>query len=100
MATLIAEKFMVTAEVVADSGCKVNDSELAYWLLEHSGLATEEKEYVLAQAGEAYKLKEIRSSLQSLYPQDTPGGPQGGPGDSMGLRCGPQGVAQKGTELL
>ncbi len=39
---------------VADSGCKISESELDYWLLEHSGLVNDEKERALGQAGEAY----------------------------------------------
>ena len=67
MASFIAEKMLAKAELeAADSGCKVSDSELAYWLLEHSMLAPEEKKYVLGQAGEADKMKEIRATLENL----------------------------------
>ncbi len=35
---------MAKAELeAADSGCKVRESELAYWFLEHSGLANKRK---------------------------------------------------------
>ena len=70
---------MAKAELeAADTGCKITDSELAYWLLEHSGLVAEERKYVLGQAGEAYKLKEIRATLENLYPQGSEKGHRGG----------------------
>ena len=88
MASFIAEKMLAKAELeAADSGCKVSDSELAYWLLEHSMLAPEEKKYVPGQAGEAYKLTEIRATLENLYPQGSEKGHRaGGAGKQQGHR--------------
>jgi hypothetical protein len=55
---------------------------VAYWLLKHSGLGRDERKYVLGQAGEDYKLKEIRLSLESLYPQGSEKEQRDGGGDS------------------
>ena len=78
MAAYISASTMAKNDLeVTDPGCKVSECEMAYWLLEHSGLDRTEKKYVLGRAGETYKLEMIRSSLENLCPHGSERGARG-----------------------
>ena len=70
MQKYIAEREVAKAELeAADKDCKISNGEMAYWMLEGSGLTKDEKRYVLGHSRRGLRCAEDRPVAREPLPE-------------------------------